>query len=446
MNSPSVPSGFAVRQAAFRLLSAILWQFRPLDAALPGAFSDVRDARDRALARAIVSACLRWLDDLDRIIDSAMDKPLPHDARARMALRIALAQLLVLGTPAHAVVSTALPLVRGGPRRLVHAVLSRLTRAHERGKALLPDQPELPAPYDELWSTRFGNEALAALQASWAHEAELDLQLRDPGQTSAQLEAFAQAGIAAWSALPGHLRLPDAGRVESLPGFQSGEWWVQDLAATLPARLLGATPDAQVLDLCAAPGGKTMQLAAAGAQVTAVDVSVARLRLLRDNLRRTGLAASVVEADALRWSPKLAYDAVLLDAPCSATGTYRRHPDVLHLKAGRPLDDVTTVQAQLLTRSAGWVRPGGRLVYAVCSLEAAEGPDQVAAFLQAHPDWTTDAVDAAELPGLEDACDQHGWVQTRPGAPDLQTLDPGGVSRDHACDGFFIARLRAPGG
>ena len=218
-----------------------------------------------------------------------------------------------------------------------------------------------------------------------------------------------------------------------MPGYSEGGWWVQDLAASLPARLLGAGEGRTVLDLCAAPGGKTMQLAAAGWNVVAVDSSAKRLERLRANMERTGLSADVVQGDIRSWTPAAPADAVLLDAPCSATGIFRRHPDVLHRIEPRQIAEMAALQAELLERAARWVKPGGSLVYATCSLERAEGEDQLSAFLDRHTGWSIDPARADELPAAT-AADGQGFVRTLP----AMLADEGGL------DGFFVARLRAP--
>ncbi|QYU66238.1 RsmB/NOP family class I SAM-dependent RNA methyltransferase [Leptolyngbya sp. 15MV] len=229
---------------------------------------------------------------------------------------------------------------------------------------------------------------------------------------------------------PGHVRLPRGANVEKLPGFKQGAWWVQDLAASLPARLLGPGDGRHALDLCAAPGGKTLQLAAAGWNVTALDISKRRLELLRDNLKRTGLKARIVRADALAWEPKHRFDAILLDAPCTATGTARRHPDVLHRTGPRQIAEMAQLQAALIERAAQWLKPGGVLVYATCSLETPEGEGQAAGVsLDPLP------IAAGELPaGL--APTPQGWLRT----------DPGMLGQSGGLDGFFVARWRMPGG
>ena len=402
--------GIHARRAALRLLDAVLRRGETLDIAFNGATKDVRKFEDKALARAIAAEVLRWMVDLDGLIDSATKKPLPDDAKVRMVLRMMLAQWLRLQTPPHAVVATGLDLLAGGPRRLAHGVFSTLTKR----EVALPLAPTLP----EEVAARWGDRA-ASIAAGLADPPPLDLTLRDPAETE-----HWQVQLSADSLMPGHLRLARGDNIEKLPGFAEGAWWVQDIAASLPARLLGDGEGRHVLDLCAAPGGKTLQLAAQSWKVTALDISKRRLELLKSNLKRTGLAASTVRADALTWEPKHQFDAILLDAPCTATGTARRHPDVLHRIGARQIEEMAELQAALLDRAKGWLKPGGIFVYATCSLEREEGEDQ------------TSAVDLAPLPigsqnlpaGLEPTAE--GWLRT----------DPGMLGEVGGLDGFFIAR------
>ncbi|MDG5747698.1 methyltransferase domain-containing protein [Qipengyuania sp. XHP0207] len=407
------PTGIHARRAALRLLDAVLRRGETLDIAFAAATKDVRKFEDKALARAIASEALRWLVDLDALIDSATKKPLPDDAKAKMVLRLMLAQWLRLDTPPHAVVATGLDLLSGGPRRLAHGVFSTLTKRAAR----LPDAPTLPADVAARWGER-----ASAIAAGLAEPPPLDLTLRNADET-----AHWANQLSADSLMPAHLRLPRGGKVEKLPGFAEGAWWVQDLAASLPARLLGQGEGRHVLDLCAAPGGKSLQLAAQGWQVTSLDISKRRLELLRDNLKRTGLKAGIVRADALKWEPKHRFDAVLLDAPCTATGTARRHPDVLHRVGLRQIEEMAELQAALFERALDWLKPGGTLVYATCSLEREEGEAQAAQI-----DLAIDPIQAAELPaGLEPS--PEGWLRTDPG----MLPDQGGL------DGFFIGRWKA---
>ena len=408
------PPGIHARRAALRLLDAVLRRGETLDVAFGAATSDIRKFEDKALARAIASETLRWAIDFDALIDSATRQNLPDDAKARQVLRLMLAQWLRLGTPLHAVIATGLPLLSGGPRRLAHGVFSTLTKR----EAKLPKAPTLPDAVAARWGER-----AQAIAAGLAEPPPLDLTLRD----SAQTEHF-KTQLAADSLMPGHLRLPRGAAVETLPGFEDGAWWVQDLAASLPARLLGAGEGRTALDLCAAPGGKTLQLAAQGWKVTALDISKRRLDLLKANLKRTGLSAGTIRADALKWEPKHHYDAILIDAPCTATGTARRHPDVLHRIGPRQIEELTELQTALLERTQGWLKPGGTLVYTVCSLEREEGEDQAArAALDPVPITQDELPDGVQPTG-------EGWLRT----------DPGMLSDQGGMDGFFIARWRAP--
>jgi 16S rRNA (cytosine967-C5)-methyltransferase len=322
-----------------------------------------------------------------------------------------LAQWLRLETPPHAVVATALPLLTGGPRRLAHGVFGALARR----PAALPDAPTLPPELAQRWGDR-----AAAIAAGLGAPPPLDLSLHDAATTGEWTEKLGGVSLA-----PGHVRLPRGTAVADLPGYADGAWWVQDLAASLPARLLGSGEGRRMLDLCAAPGGKTLQVAAAGWHVTALDISAKRLQRLRENLARTGLAADVVAANALGWEPEAPFDAILLDAPCTATGTARRHPDVLHRVGERQIGEMAEVQARLIERAAGWLSPGGRLVYAVCSLERAEGESQVGQ-IALRPD----PVRPDELPEWLSPTTE-GWLRT----------DPGMLTEHGGMDGFFIARF-----
>jgi 16S rRNA (cytosine967-C5)-methyltransferase len=408
MDIPGLPA----RRAALNLIDAVLRRGETLEQAAGASLARVRGEPDRALARAIASEVLRWRTDLDAMIDSATRMPLPGDAKPRAVLAIMLAQVLRLDTPPHAAIATGLPLLMGGPRRLAHGVFTTLTK----GGAALPAVPTLPEGTRERWGERAD-----AIAAGLAVPPPLDIALRNPAETAEWAERLSGLSLA-----PGHLRLPRGAAIDTLPGYRDGAWWVQDLAATLPARLLGQGEGRRALDLCAAPGGKALQLASAGWAVTALDISKRRLERLHDSLQRTGLIADVIVADALEWQPEQPFDAILLDAPCTATGTCRRHPDVLHRIGPRQIEEQTKLQTRLLERVAEWLAPDGRLVYAVCSLEREEGEAQAADVALGRDAITADELPAGLLPTRE------GWLRT----------DPGMLAEHGGLDGFFIARWR----
>jgi 16S rRNA (cytosine967-C5)-methyltransferase len=407
--------GLPPRRAALQLLDAVLRRGQPLESALKGATKNIDNPADRALAHAIAGEVLRRVPDLDDLIDGATRQRLPGDAKARMVLRMALVQALILGTPGHAVVATALPLMEGGPRRLVHGVLGTLLRQG----AKLRDTPMLPAKVEARWLNAWGSRMVAAAGEALAAPPPLDLTLKDPAATDAWVETLRGVSFA-----PGHVRVSSSVSVTELPGFEEGAWWVQNIAASIPARLLGAGEGRAVLDLCAAPGGKTMQLAAAGWQVTSVERDNARSPRLRENLSRTGLSAEIIEADVMKWQPPSPAPAILLDAPCSATGIFARHPDVLHRIRPRDIAELADLQGRMLARAANWLTPGGVLIYATCSLEPEEG--EHIAKGASRVGLRLDRVTDGELP---DGITAHasGWVRVLPG--------------NHH-DGFFVARLR----
>lgn len=405
-----------VREAAFDLLTSVLVQRRPLDEALDGLPEYA--PRDRAAAHRLAAAVLRRLGTLDAVLEPYLRKQPPEPVRR--VLWIGAAGLLLLETPGHAAVATAVELARSRGLApfagLVNAVLRRIATTGAAALAEL-DGPRLDTPA-WMWAS-WGANARAIAMAH-TQPAPLDLTLR-PG-------ADPPPGC---DVLPtGTLRFAAGTSPETIDGFLQGAMWVQDAAAALPARLLNAQPGERVADLCAAPGSKTGQLAASGADVTAVERDARRMRRLEENLRRWRLPATLVEADAVAWQPGDVFDAVLLDAPCSATGTIRRHPDVLRLK--RPQDIRALVQAQerLLAAAPRLLRPGGRLIYSVCSLQPEEGPERVAAAL-AHGPWRLEPFAPAELSALPAARTGEGFLRTHPGL----WAERGGM------DGFFAARL-----
>ncbi len=423
---PSPPPSAAAspaRRAALALLEAVLDRRRPLEEALdalPGALA----SRDRSAGHRIAATVLRRAGSLDAVLEPFLRRGPP--APVRHALRAGAAELLLLGTPPHAAVGSAVALVPRPFAGLVNAVLRRVAEAGPAAlEGLDAERLDTPPWLWSSWHAAHGPAAVRAIAAAHRNEAPLDLTLA-PGAASPE----------GGEALPtGTVRFPVGTRVTELPGFAEGAFWVQDAAAALPARLLGARPGESVADLCAAPGGKTAQLAAAGARVVAVERDPERAARLRGNLARLRLAAEVVEADATAWggSGGARFDAVLLDAPCTATGTIRRHPDVPHLKQARDVAPLAAAQAGLMAAAARLLRPGGRLVFATCSLQAEEGEAHLAA--AAPLGLLPDPVRAEEIPGLEAAVTPAGALRTR---PDLWA-ERGGM------DGFFVARFRARG-
>ena len=426
MSNPTRPNtngdiaGLPARLAALRLLDNVMRMGTPMDQATNAACKGL-DSPDRALAIAIAQEALRWVVDLDALIDDKTQQNLPEDAKARMVLRLALAQIFRLGTPPHAAISTALPLLDGGPKRLMHGVLGAILR----GNALLPDVPSLPDGAAMRWQAAWGDDMLSAAQVALAQPPLLDITLREPGST----DEWAQR-LGGESLMPGHVRLPRGTAIDALDGYNEGAWWVQDLAASLPARLLGLGNGRRALDLCAAPGGKTMQLSAQGWTVSALDNSSRRMERLTKNLERTGLNAALVRADMTTWDSEPLFDAILLDAPCSATGTMRRHPDVLHRIGLKQINELAALQSLMLDRAATWLKPGGVMIYATCSLEPHEGEAQAKAFLARQSRYSTMPATAQELPeGV--LPNTNGHVRTMP--PMLAAQ--GGL------DGFFVARF-----
>jgi 16S rRNA (cytosine967-C5)-methyltransferase len=418
--------GVEARIAAGVLLNAALEGRGGLDAAQAlREFSDL-PGPDRAFARAVAMAALRRLGEIDQILDRKLQKAPP--LAVRTILRVALAQIMVLETPAFAAVSTAVKLAERDTKtrpykNLVNAVLRGIGR---EGPGLTTAESNLPEWLAARWRAAYGEPTLVGLALAAREEPGTDLSLK-PG-----VDAAAVAEAVEGEVLPGgSVRTGRRGDVASWPGFEDGVWWVQDAAAATPARLLAPKAGETVVDFCAAPGGKTLQLAAAGAEVAALDRSAPRLKRLTANLERTGLTAEVVATPAEDWDDPRTFDAVLLDAPCTATGTFRRNPEVL--RATKPADvaKLADVQHRLLDAAAERVKPGGRLVYCVCSLEREEGETQIIAFLRRNPAFRTTPAVPAEVGAPEEALTPEGWLRILPS----MWAERGGV------DGFFIARL-----
>lgn len=405
------------RSAALSLLSAVLDRHRSMEEALDAL--PAMDARDKAAAHRLAATTLRRRGTIDTVLDPYL-KRVPPDLVMHV-LRLGAAGLLFLDTPAHAAVATAVGLARARKLEkfagLVNAVLRRVS---ENGQAALEelDGPRLDTP---PWLWKGWDKDARAIAIAHQTEAPLDITLM-PG------EPVPEGGVL----LPtGSVRFPAGTRVADIPAFVAGRAWVQDAAAALPARVLNAQAGEHVADLCAAPGGKTAQMAAAGAHVTAIELMAARVPRLTANLERLGLTAKIVNTDAATWKPDGDLDAILLDAPCSATGTIRRHPDVPYLKQQGDMQTLAATQDRLLTAAVSMLKPGGRLVYAVCSLQPQEGPERIAAALSWLP-VKVDPIRRSEVPGLEMAVTRDGFVRTHPALwPELGGLD-----------GFFVARLR----
>lgn len=426
------PEGLAARRAALALLQAVLNHRRPLDEALESMPAiKALDPRDRAFARLLTATTLRRLGQVDALIDHAVTRGLPAGAgTVRDVLRLGVAQLLILETPPHAAVATSVDLVEvaGMPRfkGLVNAVLRRLGR---EGRELIAaqDAPRLNTP-DWLWQSwvaAYGAEAAHRIADAHLKEAPLDITVRtDPAAWAERLNA---------KIMPtGTLRRTAGGSVVELPGFKEGEWWVQDAAAALPARLFGPVAGLRIADLCAAPGGKAAQLAAAGATVTAIDRSPRRLERVRQNLDRLRLPAELIAADAAEFRPDRPFDGVLLDAPCSATGTIRRHPDIPRLKGLGDIAKLVAAQAKLLSHAVDLVRPGGLIVWCTCSLQPEEGPRQIEHLLGVDGRVERVPIRAEEVGGLAELLTAEGDVRSLP----FHLAAEGGI------DGFHIARLR----
>ncbi|TRO96343.1 RsmB/NOP family class I SAM-dependent RNA methyltransferase [Glycocaulis profundi] len=423
----------AARTASLDAVLAVEEEGQALDGALnaqPG-YSRL-EPRDRAFARAIAAAAIRRWGALESAVNAFLDRPLPErEARARAILRLAAAELLVLDNAPHAVVDAYVALMGEGRERrkfknLANAVLRKVaTQGREPFDAADP-LDDLPGWLAARWAAAYGKPAAQAMAAARSGPPPLDLTVKPGADAAALAEAIGG------TVLPtGTVRREGIGDVSALTGYEAGEWWAQDAAAALPAALLAPQTGERIADLCAAPGGKTLQLAAAGSQVIALDRSEKRLKRVSQNLARTGLSAEIVVADGTEWRPEAPFDAVLLDAPCSATGTLRRRPDVAWTKTEADIASLAALQSALLDNAFAMLRPGGRLVFCTCSLEPEEGEDQIAAFLARTPEARLDPVRPAELPGLAGALRDDGTVRTR---PDLWP-ETGGL------DGFFIARV-----
>ncbi|WP_420413024.1 RsmB/NOP family class I SAM-dependent RNA methyltransferase [Roseibium sp.] len=433
--------GFAARKVAADILGNVVHKKRPLDGELDMAsgHSGFRDlaANDRALVRAIAGAALRHRGEIAEILSRLLDRDIPEKTgRVLDILHVAIAQMQFLDIPDRAAVSIAVDHAsmdrRARPYKgLVNGVLRRLGRERDEITTDI-DAARINTPdwLWESWQEAYGEEGAAAIAKAHETEAALDLTVKsDPENWAEKLDGTIVGA--------GSVRLTKKGAVDALEGFEDGAWWVQDAAAALPARLLGDVSGLKVADLCAAPGGKTAQLAAAGANVTAVDISKGRLKRLSENMTRLGLSVTTVASDLRAYEPDEPFDAILLDAPCSATGTIRRHPDVPWIKKPYDIEKLGEIQRELLDRVISWVRPGGLLVYCTCSLEAAEGEQQVAQFLERNKDTVVlSPVDPSEIGGLVNSVTAEGFLRCRPDHPARPDDSLFGM------DGFFAARFK----
>lgn len=434
--------GLAARRIAADILDGVLHKQRTLDEQLEGAaahpgLKTLAD-RDRALMRRLVATILRRLGTLGHVLSRLLDRGVPTDApRAQSALLIGAAQILWMDVPDHAAVDLSVRLVQTDRRAakyagLVNAVLRRCAREGQPLIDEVKDQSlDLPPWLMARWRQHYGDDTAQAIARAIGHEPSLDLTVKsDAAHWATRLHG---------ETLPtGTVRTLLQGSVPMLPGFTDGQWWVQDAAAALPARLFGDLKGRRIADLCAAPGGKTAQLVHGGADVTAVDRSPNRVARLRDNLGRLGLETATVVADATEWQPadlEAGFDGILIDAPCSSTGTIRRHPDIAWLKQEDDIGVLVALQTRLLQKAVTLLRPGGTLIYCTCSLEPEEGEQAISTLLSSEAGIRRAPIDAAEVGGLTDILSPEGDLRTLP--CHLPHDDP----RLGGLDGFYAARL-----
>jgi 16S rRNA (cytosine967-C5)-methyltransferase len=439
--SPSEVPGLAARRIAADILDGVLHKHRTLDDQLDGAgahpsLKTLAD-RDRALMRRLVATVLRRLGTLGHVLSRLLDRGIPTDApRAQSALLIGAAQILWMEVPDHAAVDLSVRLVQADRRAakytgLVNAVLRRCAR---EGLSLVEDVKsqvlDLPPWLLARWVAHYGEATAKQMAHALAHEPSLDITVKsDAAQWASRLHG---------ETLPtGTVRTLLHGSVAVLPGFSEGQWWVQDAAAAIPARLFGDIAGKTIADLCAAPGGKTAQLAHAGARVIAVDRSPARMARLRDNLARLALTADAVVADAVEWqgAEPGGFDGILLDAPCTSTGTIRRHPDIAWLRQEGDIATLANLQKRLLQKATTLLKPGGTLIYCTCSLEPEEGDQAIAALLAAESSLHRLPIEAGEVAGLSEIITPEGDLRTLP--CHLPHADP----RLGGLDGFYVARI-----
>lgn len=436
---PTKP-GLQVRAAAAKILAAVVDRKLPLDGALDNehgnpAYKALNES-DRALVRAILNATLRHLPRIDAAISHLLESPLPEGARAlHHVLAIGAAQILYLDVPDHAAVDLAVEQARHDPRnrrfaKLVNAILRRLGREKEEILAHVSAIPVMPEWFLQRLERAYGREKAHSISESQLEPAAIDLTVKaDAEGWAKRLNGFA---------LPtGGVRLAAfEGGIPSVEGFSDGAWWVQDAAASIPAQLFGDLAGKRVADLCAAPGGKTAQLVLAGGDVTAVEQSENRIKRLRSNLERLGLRAKTISSDLTKYQPEELFDAILLDAPCSSTGTTRRHPDVLWTKGPEDIAKLAALQERLLRHAVSFLKPGGTIVFSNCSLDPIEGEDVAARVLADTPSMERVVIDARRWPGLEAAISPLGEFRTTPDMLEAPSGFAGGL------DGFYAVVMR----
>jgi 16S rRNA (cytosine967-C5)-methyltransferase len=436
--------GLAARKAAAKLLAVVIDAKTPLDGLTDNDNGHPHylalDPRDRSLVRAILTTALRFRVAIGKLLARRLERPLPPNATALShLLHVAAAQILFLGIPDSAAVDLAVTHAKSDPRTarfaaLVNGVLRSLARGKDEELApALATTLDAPAWFADRLTAAYGKDQASAILAMHRVEAPVDFSVK--------------SDAASWAERFGGIVLPTGGvrveklsaNVSDLPGFAEGEWWVQDAAAALPARLFGDIAGKRVADLCAAPGGKTAQLVLAGADVTAMDASKNRLARLARNLERLKLRANLVQADLLTYAPEELFDAVLLDAPCSSTGTVRRHPDVPWTKSPTDIEKLAALQARMLRAAAKLVKPGGRVVFSNCSLDPVEGEELYRAFLAEAGNVEHEPIRPGEIPGADEFLTGEGTLRTTPAGMQLGTPGISGL------DGFFAARFRRIG-
>ena len=431
----------AARILALEVLSAVLDKGLPLDSCFDDSVAKANLTNlDNRFARYLVATTLRRMGQIDLILNSYFEKPLEHRNREGLhILRMGACQILFMDTADHAAVSTSVDLLNArkmaGIAKLGNAVLRKLVGDQAKWQDRLTNDDgmqrvSLPIWLRQRWIKTYGQDKVTELAKVFLSIPPFDLTVANRSEQTKLVDSLEGQALG-----PSTIRLKSTGsNITSLPGFKEGQWWLQDLAATLPVSALGEIQNLDVADLCAAPGGKSLQLAAAGAKVLSLDKSDHRLKRVRENLVRTNLTAEIVAEDVLEWSQKTSkrFDLVVLDAPCSATGTIRRHPDILWNRDPAKLLQYVPVQKEMLSAAAGLVKPGGQLLYAVCSQETEEGERQIEAFLSRNSDFQIEAIDPALISPMAEAVQEEGWARTLP----TMLADQGGL------DGFFFAKLR----